>query len=53
MNQVFPMRYLYRIEAEHLLARCGFTVEQLFTDYDKQPYGAICPGDLIFVARKI
>lgn len=46
------MRYLFRFEAEHLLARCGFQVESLYADYDKSPYGSKYPGELIFVARK-
>lgn len=49
----FPMRYLFRYEAEHLLARCGFEVENLYADYQKNPYGSIYPGELIFVARAI
>lgn len=36
----FRMRYLFRFEAEHLLARSGFLVEQLYADYDKSPYGS-------------
>jgi SAM-dependent methyltransferase len=50
--QAFPMRYLFRFEAEHLLARTGFQVEQLYADYDKSPYGSKYPGELIFVAGK-
>jgi hypothetical protein len=26
----FPMRYLFRYEAEHLLERCGFVVEKVY-----------------------
>ena len=48
----FPMRWLYRFEAEHLLVRCGFEVEHLYADYDKSEYGSKYPGELIFVARK-
>jgi SAM-dependent methyltransferase len=48
----FPMRWLYRFEAEHLLARCRFEVEHLYADYDKNEYGSKHPGELIFVARK-
>ena len=48
----FPMRWLHRFEAEHLLARCGFEVEALYADYEKQPYGSRYPGELIFVAQK-
>jgi SAM-dependent methyltransferase len=48
----FPMRYLFRYEAEHLLVRCGFRIEALYADYDRSPYGSTYPGELIFVARK-
>lgn len=48
----FPMRYLFRFEAEHLLARCGYEIEHLYADFDESPYGSRYPGELIFVARK-
>jgi SAM-dependent methyltransferase len=48
----FPMRWLYRFEAEHLLIRCGFELEHLYADYEKNEYGSKYPGELIFVARK-
>ena len=47
----FPMRYLFKFEVEHLLARCGFGVEAVYADYDKSPYGSKYPGELIFVAQ--
>ena len=47
----FPFRYIFRFEAEHLLARAGFEVEHLLADYDKRPYGSTYPGELIFMAR--
>lgn len=49
----FQMRYLFRYEAEHLLARCGFEVLDVFADYDKNPLGSIYPGELIFFARAL
>jgi SAM-dependent methyltransferase len=49
----FAMRYLFRFEAEHLLARCGLKVEQLYAGFDKSPYGSTYPGELVFVARKV
>jgi len=49
----FPMRYIYRFEAEHLLVRCGFEVQELYADYDKNPYGSKYPGELVFVASKV
>ena len=48
----FPMRYLFRFEAEHLLVRAGFHVEQLYAGYDRSAYGSTYPGELVFVARK-
>jgi ubiquinone/menaquinone biosynthesis C-methylase UbiE len=48
----FPMRYLFRYEGEHLLARSGFKVENVYADYDKSPFGSKYPGELIFIARK-
>lgn len=48
----FQMRYLFRFEAEHLLARAGFRLEELYADYEKRPYGSSYPGDLILIARK-
>ena len=49
----FSMRYLFRFEAEHLLARSGFEVEQVYADYDKSVYGSKYPGELILVAKKV
>jgi len=49
----FPFRYLFRFEAEHLLSRCGFEVEKVYADYQKNPLGSADPGELIFLARAI
>ena len=48
----FPMRWLFRFEAEHLLSRCGFEVEHLYAGYDLSEYGSKVPGELVFVARR-
>ena len=47
------LRYLFRFEVEHLLARSGFEVESIYADYDKTPYGVKYPGELVLVARKV
>jgi len=49
--QAFRMRYLFRFEVEHLLARAGFVVEHLYAGYDRSEYGSTYPGELVFVAR--
>lgn len=49
----FSMRYLFRFEAEHLLSLCGFDVEDVFADYNKNPFGSTYPGELIFLASAI
>lgn len=46
----FPFRYLFRYEAEHLLERAGFHVEEVYSDYDRSPFGAKYPGELILLA---
>jgi len=51
-TQRFSMRYVFRFEAEHLLARSGFEVEEVYSDFDGSLYGSKYPGELIFIARK-
>lgn len=48
----FAMRYLFRYELEHLLARCGFDLEHVYADFQRRPYGSTYPGDLVAVARR-
>lgn len=38
VNATFSMRYFWRYELEHLLARCGFAIEEIYGDYDLSPY---------------
>ena len=45
-------RYLFRYEAEHLLERCGFEIEALYSDFQSSPHGGVCPESLVFVTRK-
>ncbi len=49
----FPLRYFFRFEVEHLLARAGFGVEHVYAGYDRSPYGSRNPGQLILVAKKL
>jgi hypothetical protein len=49
----FSMRYFFRYELEHLLARAGFTIDAVYRDYERNPYGGSYPGELIFAARKL
>lgn len=48
----FPLRHIFRYEAEHLLERCGFRVDALYAGYEREPYGSIHPGELVFVASR-
>jgi SAM-dependent methyltransferase len=45
----FPFRYFFRYEVEHLLARCGFSVEATYGDFDRSPLQDRSP-EMIFVA---
>ena len=47
----FPMRYFFRYEMEHLLNLCGFTVVDLYGDFDKSAFSDSSP-EMIFVAKK-
>jgi SAM-dependent methyltransferase len=46
----FTLRYFFRYEVEHLLARCGFRVLALFGDFDRSPLQDDSP-EMIFVAE--
>lgn len=46
------LRYLFRYEAEHLLARCGLKVEKVYGDLKKTPFGLEANQELVFVAGK-
>lgn len=48
----FQLRYFFRYEIEHLLIRSGFSVDNVYADYDKSPFGSKYPGELIVIARK-
>jgi SAM-dependent methyltransferase len=48
----YRFRYLFRFEAEHLLARAGFAMDYVYSGFDNAPYGSQYPGELIFVARR-
>ena len=51
-HDAFSLRYLFRFEAEHLLEREGFHVEAVYGDYDKSPFGAKYPGEIILIGRR-
>ena len=52
---VYPssLRYFFRYEVEHLLARTGFKTESVYADFDKEPFGTKYPSELVFLARAI
>jgi hypothetical protein len=43
------MRWFYRFEIEHLLARAGFTRLEFFRSFDREPWAA--GGEIIALAR--
>lgn len=49
--QALPLRYFFRYELEHLLARGGFRVLERFGNYDRSPLRDDSP-EMIFVAEK-
>ena len=50
----FPMRYLFRFEAEHLLARSGFEVLDLYADFKRTKHDSAGRlSELIFRAKRV
>lgn len=47
----FPYRWTYRFEAEHLLQRAGFEVEQVYGGYASEPFSSDSPT-MLFVATR-
>jgi SAM-dependent methyltransferase len=45
----WTLRYFFRYEVEHLLARCGFRMEAVYGNFDSSPLGDGSP-EMIFVA---
>lgn len=45
------VRYVFRFEVEHLLARAGFEIISCDADFSGTPYGAAYPGEIVVVAR--
>lgn len=50
--QGFPMRWYWRYEVEHLLARCNFRVKAIFGDFNRSPLTDVSP-EMIFMAERI
>jgi SAM-dependent methyltransferase len=50
--QAFPFRYFFRYEVEHLLARCGFEVVDVFGGYDRSPLADGSP-EMLAMAEKV
>ncbi|WP_431953305.1 class I SAM-dependent methyltransferase [Nocardia lijiangensis] len=48
----YTTSYMFRFELEHLLARCGFTVMQVWGGFDFEPFDDDSPGELIVLARR-
>jgi SAM-dependent methyltransferase len=49
--QAFPMRYYFRFELEHLLARSGFRVQELFGNFDRSPFIDSSPEMIVVAVR--
>jgi SAM-dependent methyltransferase len=52
MVQSCPLRYFFRFELEHLLARAGFEVTALYGAFDCSPFASESP-EMIFTATRI
>lgn len=48
----FPLRYFFRFELEHLLARAGFQVQDLFGSLDRSPFTDSSTEMIVIAVRK-
>ncbi|MFH1688519.1 MAG: class I SAM-dependent methyltransferase [bacterium] len=48
----FPMRYLWRFEVEHLLARCDLKLIDVYADFERTPFGTHKVGEMVVVAER-
>ncbi|WP_316186301.1 MULTISPECIES: class I SAM-dependent methyltransferase [unclassified Bradyrhizobium] len=51
-TQLYTTSYLFHPELTHLLARTGFEIVRMFSDYDGAPFAPPYPGEMIALARK-
>lgn len=49
-EEVFGMRWFFRFELEHLLARAGLVIEALYGDFDRRPFEGDSP-EIVLVTR--
>lgn len=52
LTDSFEMRWFFRYEIEYLLERSSFRLVEVYSDFDRSPYGTKYPGELIFVVMK-
>ena len=50
-EHVLALHYFFRFEMEWMLEACGFEVEALYGDFDRNPFTAESP-EMVFVARR-
>jgi hypothetical protein len=48
----FSLRNTFKFEMEHLLIRLGFTVENVFADFGRTPFGSTYPGERFSSRRR-
>jgi len=52
VTQSVALRYFFRYEVEHLLARAGYVVKNIYGDYDRTPFGGRAPAEIIVIAER-
>jgi SAM-dependent methyltransferase len=48
----YETSYMFRFELEHLLARCGFTIREIWGGFDFEPFGQGASDELIVLAER-
>ncbi|MGH7292425.1 MAG: hypothetical protein ACREJT_14500, partial [Myxococcota bacterium] len=51
-HATFQMRWFWRFELEHLLARAGFASVEIFGDFERRPVGAETPAFVVVASQE-
>jgi SAM-dependent methyltransferase len=52
LTETFPLRLIFRFELEHLLARAGFRVLEIYGDYDRSPFRETSVGMIVLATPR-
>lgn len=49
----YETSYMFRFELEHLLARCGFAIREIWGGFEFEPFGQSASDELVVLAERV